>query len=75
MKKKLISAIAAVTAVTVVSTTAHAAMKYSANDLIALSHSLHGETGLTAEQDVNGDKVVDVFDLIEMRKAVSKPSK
>ena len=74
MKKKFLSAIAVVTAVSAVGTTAFAAKKYTANDLIGLAHSLHGESAITAEQDVNGDKVVDVFDLIEMRKAVAQPS-
>ncbi|HOC32636.1 MAG TPA: hypothetical protein PLH98_02355 [Ruminococcus flavefaciens] len=61
MKKKILSAVAVITAVSAVSTSAFAAMKYSANDLIGLAHSLHGEAAITAEQDVNGDKVVDVF--------------
>lgn len=74
MKKKILSAIAVVTAVSAVGTTAFAAKKYTANDLIGLAHSLHGESAIAAEQDVNGDKVVDVFDLIEMRKAVARPS-
>lgn len=71
MKKKLLSALAVVTAVSAVSTTALAARRYTADDLKSLAQALHGTASVTEEHDVNGDKVVDVFDLIAMRKALS----
>jgi len=74
MKKNVLSAVAVAAALSAVSTTAFAANKFTSADLVNLASSLHGKTDVTAEQDMNGDKIVDVFDLIEMRKAIAQPS-
>ena len=74
MKKNVLSAVVAAAALSAVSTTAFAANKFTSADLVNLASSLHGKTDVTAEQDMNGDKIVDVFDLIEMRKAIAQPS-
>ncbi|MBR6386554.1 MAG: carbohydrate binding domain-containing protein [Ruminococcus sp.] len=68
--KKIISCTAAlVTAVTITGNVAYAVKNYTVNDLKGLSDYILGKAG-TAE-DVNNDGAVDVFDLIEMRKAFS----
>ncbi len=67
-KKVIISAAAAVTALTMAGTTAFAAKKYTAQDLFDLGDHLVGKADVSGE-DVNGDNVVDVFDLVEMRKS------
>ena len=68
--KKIISGAAAVaTAVAIAGTTAYAAKNYTAKDLKGLNDYILGKSG-TAE-DVNNDGAVDVFDMIEMRKAFS----
>lgn len=68
MKKKIIiPTIAVISALTV--TSAFAVRKYSVQDLKNLCDSILGKTKVTTEQDINGDNKVDVFDMIEMRKA------
>lgn len=54
--------------------TASAAQQYTADDLKALAGSLHGNAEMTQEQDINKDKVIDVFDLIAMRSSFSASS-
>lgn len=49
-------------------TVVYAASKYSADDLKNLSSSLLGESKIQADQDVNADGTVDVYDLVSMRK-------
>ncbi|MDE7363374.1 MAG: hypothetical protein K2N27_00575 [Ruminococcus sp.] len=66
-KKAIISTVVVFSAVTV--TSAFAIGKYSAKDLKNLCDSILGKNEVTAEQDINGDNRVDVFDMIEMRKA------
>ncbi|MDE7097939.1 MAG: hypothetical protein K2O60_02165, partial [Ruminococcus sp.] len=66
-KKAIISTVAVFSALTV--TSAFAIGKYSFQDLKNLSDSILGKNEVTAEQDINGDNRVDVFDMIEMRKA------
>lgn len=68
MKKTIASAAAAVSAVAIAGTSVFAANKYTAKDLVDLSRSLLGEIDVTEEQDVDGNGVVDVFDLVAMRK-------
>ena len=67
MKKIFSCAAAMVTAVTIAGGSVCAAKNYTAKDLKGLNDYLLGKSG-TAE-DVNIDGAVDVFDLIEMRKA------
>ncbi len=68
MKKILIAATAIVSAAAAASTVVFAASRYSADDLKSLSSSLLGESQIKAEQDVDGDGTVDVYDLVTMRK-------
>lgn len=68
MKKKIVSAAAAVSAAAIAGTSVFAANQFTAKDLVDLSRSLLGEIDVTAEQDVDGNGIVDVFDLIAMRK-------
>lgn len=66
--KKMITAVAAVVSASAIAgVTVFAAGKYTAKDLNDLCDSLLGKTAVTAEQDVDGDGVVDVYDLIAMR--------
>ena len=67
MKKMIMAAAAVVSASAVAGVTVFAAGKYTAKDLNDLCSSLLGKTAITSEQDVDGDGVVDVYDLIAMR--------
>lgn len=69
MKKFIISAAAVISAAAAAGTAVFAVNKYSAKDLQNLGSAVLGETEVTDGQDVNGDGRVDVFDVIEMRKA------
>ncbi len=68
MKKFAISTVAVLSATAIAGMSVFAAGKYTAQDLKNLSTSILGQTEITAEQDVDGDKKVDVFDMIAMRK-------
>ena len=68
MKKFAIAAVAALAAAAVTVTTASAAVKYTAKDLIGLGDHLVGKASPSTAADVDGDNVVDTFDLIAMRK-------
>lgn len=66
MKKIIFPAVLSAIAITGMSV--YAVGKYTADDLKNLSKSILGERKITAEQDVDGNGRVDVFDMIEMRK-------
>ncbi|MDO4863718.1 MAG: GDSL-type esterase/lipase family protein [Ruminococcus sp.] len=66
MKKYIIVAAAALAAATLAVTTASAAVKYTAADLRGLGDHIVGKAGSAI--DVDGDNVVDTFDLVAMRK-------
>lgn len=67
--KKIIAAVIALASVSAVAgASVFAANKYTAQDLKNLAMSILGENKITAEQDVDNDGRVDVFDMIEMRK-------
>ena len=68
MIKKLVLSLMAVTTVSAVVCTAVYASGYKPTDLKNLGNALLGKGEVTAEMDLTGDKVVDVFDLVEMRK-------
>lgn len=68
MKKIVVSTAAVLSATAIAGMSVFAAGKYTAQDLKNLSTSILGQTEITAEQDVDGDKKVDVFDMIAMRK-------
>ena len=68
MIKKLILSLSAITAVSAVVCTAVYASGYTPADLKNLGNALLGKGEITAEMDLTGDKIVDVFDLVEMRK-------
>lgn len=68
MIKKLILSLTAVTAVSAVVCTAVYASGYTPADLKNLRNALFGKEEVTAEMDLTGDKTVDVFDLVAMRK-------
>lgn len=69
MKKKTITAaLAVMSAALVTGSAVFAASRYTKDDLQKLSSSLLGGSAVTEEQDVNGDGVVDAYDLAEMRK-------
>ncbi|MCM1133863.1 MAG: GDSL-type esterase/lipase family protein [Ruminococcus flavefaciens] len=69
MKKLLISTVSVISATAIAGMSAFAVNKYTAQDLKNLCTSLLGQTKITAEQDVDGDGRVDVFDMIEMRRS------
>ncbi len=69
MIKKLIISVSALTVASVVLCTAvSAASNYSVSDLKNLGNALLGKGKVTAEMDLTGDKKVDSFDLVAMRK-------
>lgn len=68
MKKYAIAAVAALAAAAVGVTTASAAVKYTAKDLRGLGDHLVGKASPSLAADVDGDSVVDAFDLVAMRK-------
>ncbi|MDE6671046.1 MAG: carbohydrate binding domain-containing protein [Ruminococcus sp.] len=68
MIKKLILSLIAVTTVSAVVCTAVYASGYVTTNLKDLGDALLGRGEVTAEMDLTGDKVVDVFDLVAMRK-------
>ncbi|MBR6579805.1 MAG: hypothetical protein IKK66_00725 [Ruminococcus sp.] len=68
-KKKIFTSAAAVFSTAAIAGTAvFAAMEYTADDLKKLNSALLGESDFTVGQDLDGDNVIDVFDLIKMRK-------
>ncbi|MDE6665867.1 MAG: hypothetical protein K2K14_06735 [Ruminococcus sp.] len=69
MVKKLIISVSALTVASVVLCTAvSAASNYSVSDLKNLGNALLGKGKVTSEMDLTGDKRVDSFDLVAMRK-------
>ena len=68
MIKKLILSLMAVSTVSAVVCTAVYASGYVTTSLKDLGDALLGRGEVTAEMDLTGDKVVDVFDLVAMRK-------
>lgn len=68
MKKPVTVMIAALSSAALIGTTAFAAVQYSAADIRSLGGHLLGKQEGAEAPDVNGDKSVDVFDLVEMRK-------
>lgn len=66
MKKYIFVVAAALTAATLAVTTASAAVKFTADDLRELGDHIVGKAG--SAMDVDGDNVVDTFDLVAMRK-------
>lgn len=68
MKKFIVSATAVISATAIAGMSVFAIGKYTAQDLKNLSTSILGQTAITAEQDVDNDGRVDVFDMIAMRK-------
>lgn len=72
MRKSITTALAFIIIASAFGQTASAAQVYTADDLVGLADSLLGKTNLTDSQDINGDGEVNVFDLIEMRKALNE---
>lgn len=68
MKKWVITGVAALTAAAMIGTTVYAERKYAAEDLRELSGHLLGDPNADGAFDVDGDGVVDAFDLVAMRK-------
>ena len=66
MKKLLFAVAAVLSAAAIAVTTASAAVRYTADDLRGLGDHIVGKAG--AAIDVDGDNVVDTFDLVAMRK-------
>ena len=71
MKKRIAAVIAFVMTISAATASVFAAQKYSADDLKSIASALHGTSEMTDGQDINGDGIVDVFDLIAMRKAMN----
>ena len=67
MKRYIIAAAAALAAAALAVTTASAAVSFTADDLRGLGDHIIGRAGGTPV-DVDGDSVVDTFDLVAMRK-------
>ncbi len=67
MKKRITTTAFIVSAFALAGTSVYAASSYTADDLKKLSSALLGETDFTEGQDLTGDNVIDVFDLIKMR--------
>ncbi len=67
MKKRITSAAAIVSAFALAGTSVYAASKYTAEDLKDLSNALLGNADFKEGQDLTGDNVINVFDLIKMR--------
>lgn len=71
-KKFLTAAVATAAASAIIGTVVvAAAKKYTASDLRGLGDALLGEAPVLEEHDVNTDGRVDVFDMTEMRKALT----
>ena len=68
MKRILIKATAVVSVAVTAGSVAFAASRYSADDLKNLSGYLLGESQMQEGQDVDADGMVDVYDLVAMRK-------
>lgn len=66
MKRYILVAAAALAAATIAVTTASAAVKYTAADLRGLGDHIVGKAGSAI--DVDGDSIVDTFDLVALRK-------
>lgn len=71
MKKLISSAAVVISAITIAGTAVFATYNYTADDIKKLSDALLGKTVFVPEQDLDGDNVIDVFDLIKMRESVS----
>ena len=69
MKKRISFAAAIVSAFALAGTTVYAASNYTVDDLKKLSAALLGETDFIEGQDLTGDNVINVFDLIKMRES------
>lgn len=69
MKKRFSHAAAFISALTLAGTTAYAVSEYTADDLKELSSALLGATDFKDGQDLTGDNVIDVYDLIKMRES------
>lgn len=71
MKKKkfVTSAVSFISALAVSGTAVWAAANYTADDLKKLGSALLGESDFTEGQDLTGDNVIDVYDLITMRES------
>ncbi|MCR4795119.1 MAG: carbohydrate binding domain-containing protein [Ruminococcus sp.] len=74
MKKKITAALAAAIAATAVGATVSAATVYSPDTLKKLGSFLLGKDTAEESMDVNSDKTIDIFDMVEMRKAASSTS-
>lgn len=71
MKKFVSTGIALASVVSLVGMSVYAAKNYTSKDLVDLGDALLGRGPLLEGQDVTGDGVVNVFDLIAMRDAMS----
>ena len=69
MKKRITTAAAVISAFALAGTTVYAASKFTANDLKDLSNSLLGVSDVKEGQDLTGDNVVNVYDIIKMRES------
>ena len=69
MKKRFSHAAAFISALTLAGTTVYAASEYTADDLKELSSALLGATDFKDGQDLTGDNVINVYDLIKMRES------
>ena len=69
MKKKIFSIAAIISAFSITGHSAFAATRYAADDLVNLGRALLGEIEFSEGQDVNGDNVINVFDIIKMRES------
>lgn len=71
MKKKkfVTSAVSFISALAVSGTAVWAAANFTADDLKKLGSALLGESDFTEGQDLTGDNVIDVYDLITMRES------
>ncbi|MBR5513362.1 MAG: carbohydrate binding domain-containing protein [Ruminococcus sp.] len=67
MKKRITTAAFIVSAFALAGTSVYAASGYTADDLKKLSSALLGETDFIKGQDLTGDNVINVYDLIKMR--------
>ncbi len=69
MKRRIVTALtAAAVSSAALGAAVYAAEKYTADDLKGMRDSLLGEAPVKAEQDLNSDGRVDVFDMIRMRR-------
>ena len=71
MKKNILCITAALSALAIAcGTSASAALTYTSEDAVHLRNGLFGLESLTAEDDINGDGTIDVYDMCSIRSSL-----